>query len=165
MPGTPDRTLAELLRGNLDLATATLRIALISDATAYTFDSAAHEFVGDVLDGGTTAEEFSGSSGYTGSSDRQTLANQAVTEDNTDSEGVLDADNVVWNNVDGSNDIQGWLIYVQVGGDDTTPGDDPLLYVVDDDMSDAPQDLPKPVNGSGITVSWEVEGIINQVVQ
>ncbi len=161
MADSPDRTLTETLRGNIDFATDTIKIALISSATAYTFDPVNHEYVADVLDGGTTAQEFSGSSGYTGSADRKTLANPSVTEDNTDNEGVFDADDVTWTSVNGTNDIQGWLLYKQVGGDDTTPGDDPIIQVVDDDMTNAPSNLPLSVNGSDVTVEWATEGIIN----
>lgn len=161
MADTPDRTLTQTLSGSIDLSTDTIRIALISSSTAYTFDPVNHEFVSDVLDGGTTASEFSGSSGYTGSTDRQTLANPTVTEDNTDNEGVFDADDVTWTGVDGTNDIQGWILYKQVGADDTTPGDDPIIQVVDDDQANAPSELPLSVNGSDVTVEWATEGIIN----
>jgi hypothetical protein len=161
MTGTPNRTLAEFLRGNIDLVNDTLRVALFDDSTAYTFDPDTHEFVGDVLDGGTTAQELQGSSGYTGSADRQTLANVAVTSDDTDDEGVFDADDVSWTNVDSTADIQGWIVYKQVGGDDTTPGDDPIISVVDDDMADAPSSLPLPTNGSTVAIRWAAEGISN----
>jgi len=164
MPDTPDRTLAELLRGTIDLADDTLRVALYSTATAYTFDSAAHEFVSDVLDGGTTAQELQGTAGYTGASDRQTLANTTVTEDNTDSEAAFDGDNVTWSGVESAEEIQGWILYKQVGGDDSTPGDDPIILVADDGMADV-SDLPLPTNGSDIELSPDPEGIINQVVQ
>jgi hypothetical protein len=164
MTGTPNRTLAEFLRGNIDLVNDTLRIALFDDTTAYTFDPDAHEFVADVLDGGTTASELSGSAGYTGSTDRQTLTTPAVTEDDTDDEGVFDADDVTWAGVDSTADIQGWLVYKQVGGDDTTPADDPIILVVDDDMADAPSNLPLATNGSDVVVEWNAEGILNQQV-
>jgi len=161
MSDTPNRTLAELLRGNIDLTTATIRVALFDDSTAYTFDPDNHEFVADVLDGGTTAQELQGSAGYTGSSDRKTLANVTITEDNTDDEGVFDADDVTWAGVESTADIQGFLLYLQVGGDDTTPGDDPILQVVDDDMTDAPSSLPLATNGADVTIAWDAEGIIN----
>jgi len=161
MSDTPDRTLVEVISGSIDLSTDTLRIALFDDSTAYTFDPANHEFVSDVLDGGTTAQELQGSAGYTGSTDRQTLANPTITEDNTDNEAVFDADDVVWASVESTADIQGWIVYKQVGGDDTTPGDDPIIQVVDDDMADAPAGLPLTTNGSDVTVEWNAEGIIN----
>lgn len=163
MTGTPDRTYAEHLRGNLDFDADVLKIALFDDSTAYTFDSVNHEFVADILDGGTTAQELSGSAGYTGTSDRKTLSGVAVSEDNTDNEGVLDANDITWNGVSSTEDIQGWIIYKQVGGDDTTPGDDPVLLVVDDGMSDAPTNLPLTTDGSNVSIAWAVEGIINQV--
>lgn len=157
----PNATKTQLLNGAFNLATDTIRIALISSSTAYTFDPDAHEFVSDILDGGTTASEFSGSAGYTGQADRQTLANPTTTQDNTDDEGVFDADDVTWAGVDGTNDIQAFLIYKQVGGDDTTPGDDRVLAVYDDDSAGSLADLPLAVNGSDVTISWNAEGIIN----
>lgn len=163
MPDAPNQTLADFLQANIDLASGTLRIALLSSATAYTFDADNHNFVADVLDGGTTAQEYSGSSGYTGSADRQTLSGVSVSADDADDEGVFDADDVAWTGVDGANDIQGWVLYLQVGGDDSTPGDDPLVLVEDDDMSSASSSLPLATNGSDVVVEWAGEGIINSV--
>lgn len=164
MTGTPDRTLAEILRANIDFETATIKVALYDDSTAFTFDSAAHEFVGDVLDGGTTAQELQGTAGYTGTADRQQLANVTVSEDNTDSEGVFDADDVKWLGVESTADIQGWIIYEQVGADDTTPADDPILFLADDDMTDAPAKLPIATNGSDIQIQFDTEGVANLIV-
>lgn len=162
MAGTPIRTQAEILRAYF--SGETLRIALYDDTTAFTFDEDAHEFVADVLDGGTTAQELQGSSGYTGSGDRQTLQNVTITEDNTDGEAELDADDVTWNSVSSTADIQGFIIYRQVGGDDTTPGDDEIVYVLDDDMPDAPASLPATTNGENVIVTFDAEGIFNTVV-
>jgi hypothetical protein len=163
MAGTPNATLTDIL--DTYLTGETLRVALFDDSTAYTFDPDNHDFVADVLDGGTTAQELQGSSGYTGSADRQTLANVSVTADNTDDEGVWDADDVTWTGVDSTAAIQGWIVYLQVGGDDSTPGDDPIIQVVDDDMADAPSDLPLSTNGSDVTIEWNAEGIVNLLVQ
>jgi len=159
MAGTPDRTLTQAL--NSYLSGETIRIALISTATAYTFDPSAHEHVSDIFDGGTTAQEFSGTSGYTGTADRKTLANVSITEDNVDNEGVFDADDVSWSGVDGASDIQGWIVYLERGGDATTPADDPVLQVVDDDMASAPASLPISAGGGPVTIEWNAEGIIN----
>lgn len=161
MGDTPNRTLTEDLRGNLDLDGATLRIALFSTATAYTFDPDSHEFVSDILDGGTTAQELQGSSGYTGSTDRKTLQNVTFTQDNTNDKAVLDTDNTTWQDVSSTEDIQGWIVYKQVGGDDSTPGDDPVIIVVDDDQSDAPSELPLATNGSDIEIAVDPDGRIN----
>ena len=160
MAGVPNRTLRRILEGAINYGTDTLRIALYDNSTAFTFDPDVHEFVADVLDGGTTAQELQGSAGYTGTADRQTLANVTVTQDNTDDEGVFDADDVIWQGVESTEDVQGFLVYKQVGGDDTTPGDDPLILVVDDGMTDAPPSLPLATNGSELTVQWNAQGII-----
>jgi hypothetical protein len=159
MAGTPNATLADLFRADIDIETSTLRVALYDNSTAYTFDPDTHTFVSDILDGGTTAQELQGTAGYTGSADRQTLANVTVTADDTDDEGVFDADDVVWSGVESTEDIQGWIIYQQVGGDDSTPGDDRVLVVVDDDMADAPASLPLPTNGSNVRIAFNTEGV------
>lgn len=160
MAGVPNRTLRRLFEGAIDYSTDTLRIALYDNSTAFTFDPDVHEFVSDILDGGTTAQELQGSSGYTGTTDRQTLANVTVTQDNTSDEGVFDADDVVWQGVESTEDVQGFIVYKQVGGDDTTPSDDPVVLVVDDSMTDAPPSLPLATNGSELTVQWNAEGIL-----
>jgi hypothetical protein len=155
--GTPVRTLTEIFKGNIDLVNDTLRVALLNDSTAYTFDEDAHEFVSDVLDGGTTAEEFGTGTG-TGYS-RQGVTGTTVTEDNTNGTGDWDADNVTF---PGLNDatIQGAIIYKQVGGDDTTPADDPIIQVYDDDQSDI-NDFPIQTNGSDITIEFDSAGILS----
>ena len=155
--GTPDRTLAEIFRGNIDLVNDTLRVALFNDSTSYTFDPNAHEFVSDVLDGGTTAEEFGNGSG-TGYS-RQGVTGQTVTEDNTDNEGDFDADDVTFPTIDNAT-IQGAIVYKQVGGDDSTPGDDPILQVYDGDQSDV-SDFPISANGSDVRIEFDSAGILS----
>jgi len=157
--GTPNRTMREVLAGNIDYDTDTLRVALYDDSTAYSFDPDTDEFVADILDGGTTAQELQASSGYTGPADRETITNTTITQDNTTDEGVFDGDDVTWQNVESTENIQGWIIYKQVGGDDSTPNDDPVLLIVDDDMTAAPKNLPLTTNGSDITIQWSVDGI------
>lgn len=105
-------------------------------------------FVSDVLDGGTTAEEFGGP-GY----NRQILANATITQDNTHDVGIFDADDTLFTGIDGD-EIQGVLLYQQVGGDDSTPGDDRLIGLFDG------ADYPKPANGSDFVVQWPDSGII-----
>jgi hypothetical protein len=156
--GTPNRTLTELLRGTIDLADDTLRAALYNDTTAFTFDPDTHEFVADVLDGGTTAEEFGGSGG-TGYA-RTDVTGTTVTQDDTNDRGIFDSDDLTFAGLDNAT-IQGVIIYKQVGGDDTTPGDDPIIQVYDDDMADVP-DLPIPTNGSDIQVLQDSAGVLFQ---
>lgn len=142
-------TKKRLLDGTFDFDADTIRLALISNNTSYTPNIDTEEFVDDVLDGGTTAEEFSGTN-YS----RKTLSNISITQDNSDDEGVFDADDVTFNNIDGDT-IQAILIYKQVGGNDLTPGDDVLIAHL------TSSDFPLPANGGSITLNFSGEGIIN----
>lgn len=151
----PDRTLAEYMKGTFDLTSATIRVALLRENTEYSPDSSAHEFVNDVLDGGTTGEEFSDTN-YS----RQTLSNVSVTENNSSSRAELDADDMTFSNLGSSTGgqiVEAVLVYRQVGGGDGTPGDDDILFIYDDtDISD----LPKQTNGEDFTLSWAAEGLL-----
>lgn len=149
----PDRTKTEFFRPNIDYSADTIKVALFKESTEYSPDSVNHEFVNDVFDGGTTGAEFDDTN-YS----RKTLSGQSVTEGNTDNEGVFDGDDVTWTNLGGSQTIEAILVYRQVGGDDTTPGDDDILRVLDDSEE---SDLPFQTNGGDVTISWNDEGIIN----
>ncbi|MDX1745781.1 MAG: hypothetical protein R3324_07580 [Halobacteriales archaeon] len=150
----PNATKADLMRGSIDLDTAgdTIKVLLLDDTTAYTADVDNHDFVSDVADGGVTGTEMSGT-GYS----RKTLANQAVTVDDTDNEGVFDADNVTWTGLNAGT-IQTVVVYQQVGADDTTPADDRIIAIHDDSSIGT---LPLTTNGSDVTLSWPAEGIVN----
>lgn len=143
------------MEGTFDHPNETLRVALISDDTNYSFDPDNHSFVNDIIDGGTTATEFTGS-GYS----RQTLSNVTTTQDNTDDEGVTDADDLTFTSLDGDT-IQAVVIYKQVGGDDNTPGDDLVVAVYDDDTAGGLADLPLVTNGGDVTLAFSSEGVVN----
>lgn len=151
----PDRTKTELLKGTYNMSSGgdTFRVALLKESTEYSPDSSAHEFVDDVLDGGTTGAEMDDTN-YA----RQTLANQTVTEDNTDNEGVWDADDVTFTNLGGSQDLEAILIYRQIGGDDTSPADDDIMRIIDDSEDSS---VNVSTNGDDLNVVWAAEGIIN----
>lgn len=145
-------TKRRLIEGLMDLKNDTIRVALVDNSTSYSPDIDNEEFVNDVLDGGTTAQELSGTN-YS----RKTVGSKSFSEDDTDDEGVFDSTaDITWSSLDTTEDIQGILVYKEVGGDDTTPGDDPLILY---DESDA--DLPLATNGSDITLQWNSEGILN----
>jgi len=151
----PNNFKEELMEAQFDFLNDTLKVALVSDNTAYSFSPDTDSFVGDVLDGGTTAEEFQGT-GYS----RQTLSNVTVTQDDTDDEGVADADDVTFTGLDGDT-IQAVLVYKEVGGDETTPGDDPIIAVFDDNSAGSLADLPLTTNGGDVTLAFSSEGIVN----
>lgn len=136
------------LDGTLDFDTDTIRVALISSSIAYTPDVDNDVYVADVLNG-VDAAEFAGT-GYT----RQTLAGKTVTQDNTDNEGVADGSDVVFSGIDGDT-IDAVLIYKQVGADDTTPADDPVIAHL------TSANFPLTANGGDVTIAWNAEGILN----
>jgi len=150
----PLPTIRKYREGSIDLENDTLRIALFDDSTAYSFDAVNHEFVSDVLDGGTTAQEL-GDASYS----RQGVSNVQVTVDSTDVETVLDADDVTFPSLDGGEVIQGYVLYEQVGGDDTTPGDDPIIAIGDEIKNNSGNDVT--TNGSDVVLQIDSEGIIN----
>lgn len=130
----------------------TIRVALVDDSVAYTPDVDAEEFVDDVLDGGTTAQELSGT-GYT----RKEITSKQFSKDTGDDEGVFDSTvTLTWSGLDTTEDIQGLLVYRQEGGDDTTPGDDPLVMYDETDS-----DLPLTTDGTDVNLDWNAEGILN----
>lgn len=147
----PNAFKTELLNGTFDLDADTIRVLLLDDSTAYTFDPDAHTFVSDVTAAGT---EMTGT-GYS----RKTLSGATITQDDTGDEGVFDADNVTWMDIDAGT-IQTIVVYQQIGGDDSTPGDDRVVTVLDDAHV---SDLPLPTNGSDVAINWNSEGIINTV--
>jgi phage baseplate assembly protein gpV len=153
----PLPTIQKYRTGQIDLETATLRVALFDDTIAYSPDRVNHEFVSDVLDG-ATANELDDAS-YS----RQDVLNAAVTVGSGDTEVVVDADDVTFSSLSGGETIQGWLLYAQIGGDDTTPGDDPIVAIGDEVLNSAGD--PVTTNGSDVTLAFNAEGIFTVVSQ
>ena len=74
------------MNGNIDLENDTIKIALLT--SGYTPDQDSHTAFDDI-----TNEIVTGGGYTTGGA---TLANSTVSVDNTDNEGVFDADDVTW---------------------------------------------------------------------
>lgn len=141
------------MNGNFSLASDTMRVMLLDDSSIYTFDPDGHEFVSDITSAGN---EMSGT-GYS----RKTLSNTSVTEDTSDDEGVWDADDITFTGLDAGT-IQTIVVYKQVGGDDSTPGDDRVIVVLDDDSpGSGVSGLPLTTNGSDVAIAWNSEGLLN----
>lgn len=150
----PLDTIQKYRTSQINLESATLRAALFNDSTAYSPDAVNHAVVADVLDGGTTAQEIQDAT-YS----RQGVANASVSVDTTDNEVVFDADNVTFPSLDGDETVQGWIVYAQIGGDDTTPGDD-LIIALEDEVTNT-NGNPVTLNGSDVTLEFSSEGIVN----
>lgn len=123
--------------GTIDLDTDTIKVALVT--STYTPDIDTHTVFDDITN------EVSGT-GY--SAGGETLANVSVTVDNTDDEGVFDADNVTWTNA--TITARAAVVYKDTGNAATSP----LIGYVDfgEDKSSSSSDF---------VIEWNSEGILN----
>jgi hypothetical protein len=128
----------DIINGALDLDTDTIKVMLVT--SSYTADQDAHTKRSDITN------EVSGT-GY--SAGGSALANKAVTVDNTDNEGVFDADDVTWST--STITARGAVLYKSRGG--ASSADELLCYI--DFGSD------KISSAGNFTITWDAEGIIN----
>lgn len=127
----------KIMDGSIDLDTDTIKVALVT--SSYTPDQDVHDFFDDITN------EVSGT-GYTAGG--ASLANKAVTADNTDNEGVFDADDVSWTT--STITARGAVLYKSTGTASTSA----LICYIDfgaDKISTA----------GTFTISWNSEGILN----
>jgi len=147
MSQIPNRTKTLYFTDSLDLENDDLRVALYDDSTSFSFDPDDHEFVGDVLDDGTTAAEPTDES-YS----RQSLDGQSVTQNDTDNQAVFDADDVTFPDLETTDDIQGLIVFRE----ETDDSDSTIAFVID---SDDTTDLPVETNGTDFVIEWSADGV------
>lgn len=126
-----------IMNGGIDLDTDTIKVALVT--SSYTPDQDTHEDFADVTN------EVSGT-GYTAGGAE--LANKAVTADNTDNEGVFDADDVSW--ADSTITARGAIVYKSTG----IAANDLLICYIDFTED-------KVSSGGTFSIAWAAEGILN----
>ena len=128
--------------GSIDLNTDTIKVVLVT--SSYTPDQDSHTQYSHITN------QVSNGNGYT--TGGATLTTPTVTADNTDNEGVFDADDVTWSN--STITAHGAVIYKYVN-DGGSPADaSPLICYVDfaaDKVSSA----------GNFVITWDAEGIIN----
>lgn len=127
----------KIMDGSIDLDTDTIKVALVT--SSYTPDQDSHDFFDDVTN------EVSGT-GYTAGG--ASLANKAVTADNTDNEGVFDADDVTWSS--STITARGAVIYKSTGTASTSA----LIAYLDFGAD-------KSSSSGDFTIQWNSEGILN----
>ena len=127
----------KIMDGSIDLDTDTIKVALVT--SSYTPNQDTHDFFNDVTN------EVSGT-GYTAGG--ATIANDSVSVDNTDNEGVYDGDDVTWSS--STITARGAVIYKSTGTASTSP----LIAYLDfgSDQSSSSGDF---------TIQWNSEGILN----
>jgi hypothetical protein len=108
----------KIMDGSIDLDTDTIKASL--HTSSYTPDADSHDFFDDLTN------EVSSSGSYTaGISGGLTVANKAVTQDNTDDEGVFDGDDF---SVTGFTGTFRWVVFRKDTGVAATS---PLIGAVD----------------------------------
>jgi len=127
-----------LLNGSVDLDTDAINLSL--HTSSYVPDQDAHDYFDDVTN------EVVGT-GYTAGG--QALANKAVTQDNTDNEGVFDADDVVWTT---STITARYGVLRKARGGASSA--DELIACLDFGTD-------KTSTAGSFTVAWNAEGILN----
>ena len=128
---------AKILGGLIDFDTDTIKVLLVT--SSYTPDQDAHDFLDDITN------EVTGT-GYTAGG--KTISSIVITQDNTDNEGVVDGDDVLWTTATVT--ARGAVIYKSTGVAATSP-----LIAYIDFGSD------KASNAGDFTISWNAEGILN----
>lgn len=129
---------SELMKASVDLANDEIKVALLTSSHAFNADSTVDSEWADV-----SANEVSGAN-YTAGG--QALAGKTVTVDNTDNEGVFDANDVNW--AASTITARHAVIY-----DNTTT---PKYLIASIDFG---QDTSS-TNGN-FQIQWDAEGIIN----
>lgn len=127
----------KIMDGSIDLDTDTIKVALVT--SSYTPDADAHDFFDDITN------EVSGT-GY--SAGGATLANKTVTADNTDDEGVFDADDTSW--ASSTITARGAVLYKSTGVASTSP----LICYIDFGSNIVS-------TGGTFLITWSSEGILN----
>jgi hypothetical protein len=128
----------DIMNGSIDLDTDTIKVMLVT--SSYTPDQDTHTKRSDITN------EVSGT-GY--SAGGASLANKAVSADNTDNEGVFDADDVTWSS--STITARGAVLYKARGG--ASSADELIAYI--DFGSD------KSSSNGNFTLQWAAEGILN----
>lgn len=128
----------DIMNGSIDLDTDTIKVLLVT--STYTPDQDTHTKRSDITN------EVVGT-GYTAGG--ATLASPTVTADNTDNEGVFDANDTSWTVA--TITARGAVLYKSRGG--AASADEIIAYI--DFVSD------KTSSGGTFQITWNSEGILN----
>lgn len=130
-----------VMNGNLDLDTDTIKVALVT--STYSPDIDAHDAFDDITN------EVTGT-GYTAGGN--TITNAAVTQDNTNDRGVFDGDNVSWPS--SSITARGAVMYKDSG----TAATSYLIMYLDFGTD-------QTSNSGTFEIQWDAVGILTQQQQ
>jgi len=125
--------------------TGVVRVLLLTQASTYV-PVRSHQYLSDLWSGGGV--EVSDPASYA----RQTLASKTAAADTVKHQFELDADDIAFGNLEMSAErVKAAVYYIEVGGDDSTPGDD-LLWIYDDGKIDLTLSAPAGLTDTTIYI-------------
>lgn len=131
--------------GNLNWASAVVRCLLERSTSTYSVNKD-HDYVSDL----TGLVEVSVAS-YA----RQTLGSCAVNVDDANDRVELDCADISFGSLETGQTAKALIFYVQTGGNDSSPSDDPLVAYMDTATG-----LPATLGGGTFSVTIDAEGLI-----
>ena len=140
---------AEAQEGQLPWDSGVIRVLLEGSTSSYLPDRR-NDFLDSFTGGGGV--EIS-CPGYV----RQTLSSCNVVINDALDRVELCCDNIEFGRLPSGQTVKGVLVYLQVGGDDSTPEDDPLIAYFDTDNGGL---LPAPLAGSEFGINPPSSGLI-----
>lgn len=139
--------LEQMALGNIDWSTAVVRAMLERSTSTYSVDKD-HEDRGDLA----SFVEIT-ASGYA----RANIPSAGVELDHANDRIELDGGSIGFGSIASGQTVKAMVVYIQTGGDDTTPNDDTLVVYID---TDSGAQLPKATGGGAFNVNPNSEGLI-----
>lgn len=134
-------------QADLDAAGTVIRCLLERSTSTYS-PNKDHDFLDSFTTGGGV--EISVAS-YA----RQTVANKAVNIDDANDRVEWDFDDIAFGSLESGQTADALIFYVQIGGDDSTPANDPLIAYIDTATG-----LPATLGGGAFNVTIDAEGFV-----
>lgn len=144
------KALEQIFKQNLDWESVVVCALLERSTSTYAPDKD-QDFLDSFTSGGGV--EISAAS-YA----RQTLTGCATNLNDANDRVELDCGNIAFGSLEAGQVVKAILVYIQVGGDDSTPGDDVLLAYFD---TDAGALLPVSLGGGAFNVNVNLAGLLN----
>jgi len=141
--------LGEIQDSDLDWETAVVCMLLERSISSYTPDKD-HDYLDSFTGGGGV--EISVAS-YA----RRTLTNCSVVVNKADDQIEFHCSNIAFGSLEAGQVVKSMMVYLQVGGDDSTPEDDVLLFYIDTDFNTM---LPISLGGGAFNITVNGQGLV-----
>jgi len=141
--------LEQVQKNDCDWETGTIRMLLERDTSGYSPD-----IRDDYLDAFTSG---GGVEISVASYARRTLTNCSVVVNKADDQIEFHCSNIAFGSLEAGQVVKSMMVYLQVGGDDSTPEDDVLLFYIDTDFNTM---LPISLGGGAFNITVNGQGLV-----